>query len=133
MSYAMAAALQVAVFGRLEGWAALDGVAVVDALPAQVPETYVLIGAEDVRDASDKSGAGAAHRITVSVVTGAAGFSGAKEIAGAVCDALAEMAGPMQRGRIVSVRFQRARARRTGDERRIDLMFRARLEDDNQT
>ncbi len=134
MSYAMAAALQTTVYAALTGWSALDGVAVFDALPeGATPETYVLIGAEDVRDASDKTGAGAEHRITVSVISAAAGFSAAKAIAGAVCDALAATGGAMARGRIVGVGFLRARARRTADGRRIDLSFRARLEDDDNS
>lgn len=131
MSYAGAAALQAAVFQRLSGFPALAGVAVVDAQPTGATTgTFVLIGPEDVRDASDKSGAGAEHRVTVSVISDAAGFLPAKTAAVAVSDALGDAKLVLARGRLVSLQFQRAVARRLedGDVRRIDLTFRARIE-----
>ncbi|MDB6453237.1 DUF3168 domain-containing protein [Falsirhodobacter sp. 20TX0035] len=127
MSYTTAAALQAAIHGRLT--AALD-VPVLDAAPDGEPGTWVLIGPEDVRDRSDKSGAGAEHRLVLTVRSDAEGFLRAKGVAGAICDALAA---PMQmtRGRIAALWFDRAVARRedAGRTRRIDLTFRARVED----
>ncbi|UAB90044.1 DUF3168 domain-containing protein [Ruegeria sp. SCSIO 43209] len=137
MSYGVAAALQAAVFQRLSGDAqvgSLSGGAIYDAVPSGVlPQTYVTLGPEEVRDASDRSGAGALHRFTVSVVSEAAGFSAAKTLAGAVCDALEGAALSLDRGHLVGLWFERASARRTGTGgaiRQIDLRFRARVEDD---
>ncbi|WP_128253814.1 DUF3168 domain-containing protein [Falsirhodobacter deserti] len=127
MSYATAAALQAALHGRLIG--ALD-VPVYDSAADGLGGTWVLIGPEDVRDRSDKTGAGAEHRVVLSVVSDAEGFQRAKTVAGAICDALAL---PMQmtRGRIAALCFDRGVARRldAGRVRRIDLTFRARVED----
>jgi hypothetical protein len=131
MSYAGAAALQAAVYERLAGWPALAGVLVLDAVPSGVaPETYVLIGPEEARDASDKSGAGAEHRMVLSVVSRAAGFAEAKGIAAAISDALTGDGMALARGRLAGLWFQQARAQRldNGALRRIDLTFRARVE-----
>lgn len=136
MSYAMAAALQTAVYQHLladAGVGALVGDAIYDALPVgTLPETYVTLGPEDVRDASDQGGDGALHRFTVSVLTSAAGFGAAKTLAAAICDALDDPGLILSRGRVVGVWFERATARRTGtggETRQIDLRFRARVED----
>jgi hypothetical protein len=135
MSYAVAAALQEAVFQRLSadsGLAALVGDAIFDALPAGlVPQTYVTLGPEEVRDRSDATAGGAWHRFTVSVVTENVGFLTAKEVAGAVSDALVGADLALARGRLSNLDFLRARARREsgGQLRRIDLTFRARVDD----
>jgi len=125
MTYGVAAALQAAVYQHLQADAALTalvGGAIYDAVPpGLVAGTYVSLGPEEVREASDKTGHGALHEITVSVVTDAAGFSAAKAVATAVSDALVD-----------ALNFHRARARRVqdADMRRIDLVFRARVQDD---
>jgi uncharacterized protein DUF3168 len=136
MSYGMAAALQSAVYQRLladTGVGALVGAAIYDALPeGDLPATYVSLGPENVRDRSDKTGGGALHIFTVSVVTQTAGFSAAKAVATAIGDALADVDLTLSRGRLVGLWFERASARRTGKAgriRRIDLRFRARVED----
>lgn len=136
MSYAMAGALQEAVFQHLladPGVSGLVGAAVFDAVPAgPVPETYVSLGPEDVRDRSDADGAGALHRFTISVISEAAGFAAAKAVAAAVGDALLGGGLSLARGRLVGLWFERASARRSGRAgtiRRIDLRFRARVED----
>jgi len=131
MSYGAAAALQAAVYQRLTGHPALAGVSIVDAIPAGTsPGSFVLIGPEVVTDQSDKSGAGAEHRFDVSVISDATGFLSAKIIAAAVSDALVDANLTLGSGTLVSLRFQRAVARRIdqGDVRRIDLSFRARIE-----
>ena len=137
MSYGVSAALQAAVFQQLSANAEVStqsGGAIYDAVPTgTVPETYVTLGPEEVREASDRSGAGALHRFTISVITEAAGFSGAKTLAGAVCDALDGAELSLDRGHLIGIWFERARARRTGTGgavRQIDLRFRARVEDD---
>ncbi len=132
MSYRGAAALQAAVFARLAGWPALAGVTVLDAMPAGGGGgTFVLIGPEEARDASDRTGTGAEHRLVISVISDATGFLAAKTVAVAVSEALADAAGlVLAVGRLVGLEFQRAQARRLedGDVRRIDLTFRARLD-----
>ncbi|MBU2358247.1 MAG: DUF3168 domain-containing protein [Alphaproteobacteria bacterium] len=136
MSYAMSQALQVAVFARLSedaGLTDLVGTAVFDALPpGDVPQLYVALGSEKARDVSDADGCGAIHDFTISVVTDLAGFAMGKRAAAAVCDALLAEPLMLGRGRVLGFRFFKAEAARvgTGDTRRIDLIFRARLSDD---
>jgi hypothetical protein len=66
----------------------------------------------------------------VSVVSSAAGFQAAKAVAVAVSDSLVDAELVLARGRLVGLRFVRAVARRLdeGRARRIDLTFRARVE-----
>jgi len=130
MSYGVAAALQAAIYARLV--AELPGVAVHDALPAGAGlGSFVILGPEEVLDASDATGGGAEHRFVVSVVSDAAGFLQAKEIAVAVSDALVDAPLTLARGRLVGLRFLKAQAKRVdqGEARRIDLRFAARVED----
>ena len=135
MSYGVSAPLQAAVFGALSTHApltALVGSAIYDATPqGTLPGTYVSLGPEDVTDGSDKTGEGAIHEFVVSVVTDAAGFQSAKEAAGAISDCLVDASLTLTRGRLVFLQFLKAKARRVeeGDVRRIDLTFRARVED----
>ncbi len=131
MSYSASAALQSAVFTQLSNAPALAGVQVVDALPPGTPVgNFVLLGPEVALDQSDKSGAGAEHRLEIAVISDAAGFLPAKTIAAAVSDALVGAALTLTVGRLVSLAFLRATARRLDDgtTRRIDLQFRARVE-----
>lgn len=131
MSYAMAAALQTAVYQALVADAAVDA-QVFDAVPSGgVPDTYVSLGPELVRDRSDKTGAGAQHEFTVTVYTTQAGFGAAKDLAAAICDALVDADLTLTRGTLVALNFYKAQAVREqrGTARRIDLKFRARVED----
>ncbi|MEM7470042.1 MAG: DUF3168 domain-containing protein [Pseudomonadota bacterium] len=136
MSYAISAPLQTAVFSALSTDTALQslvGAAVFDAEPAgALPESYVTLGGERARDRSDKTGGGAIHEFDISVVTEAQGFYSAKQIAAAVSDALVDADLPLARGSLTYLRFVRARAARSekGRIRRIDLTFRARVQDD---
>lgn len=136
MSYGVSAALQTAVYQRLAAdpaLAALVGASIFDALPAGVlPPLYVVLGAEEVRDASDKTGGGALHEFTVSVLTESAGFATAKAAAAAVSDTLVDAPLVLARGTLVSLNFYKAKAARigTGDMRQINLIFRARVADD---
>lgn len=136
MSYAMAAALQAAVYEALTSdpeIAALVGADIFDAVPAGVlPPLYVSLGPEEVRQADDKTGRGAVHRFTVTVVSEAPGFAAAKQVAAAICDGLHDRPLQLARGRLVSLGFLRARAGRIekGAGRKIDLTFRARVEDE---
>ncbi|MDP4991671.1 MAG: DUF3168 domain-containing protein [Marivita lacus] len=135
MSYAVAAALQGAVYQRLQGDAALTalvGSRVYDAVPkGRLPELYVALGPERAVDASDKTGRGARHEFVVSVISDDAGFQTAKEVSAAVCDALIDAGLVLDRGRLVALNFKRAVAQREkAGRRRVDLTFRARVEDD---
>ena len=121
------------MFQRLVADAPLDAQvsgAIYDTVPpGAVPALYVSLGPEDVRDRSDATGNGAEHIFTVSVVTEAAGFQQAKAVAGAISDALVDADLTLTRGQLVSLKFDRARARRVEDAdiRQIDLTFRARV------
>ncbi|TMM54311.1 DUF3168 domain-containing protein [Sulfitobacter sabulilitoris] len=136
MSYGTAGALQSAIYGALVADAALDALvsgAIYDAVPSgTLPETYVSLGRETARDASDKSGTGAVHQVDVVVITSVPGFAGAKAVAAAVSDVLHDADLVLSRGRLVSLRFERAQARRIeqGTGREIVLRFRARVEDE---
>ncbi|MFD1882367.1 DUF3168 domain-containing protein [Paracoccus pacificus] len=136
MSYRAAAALQTAVYARLrdhEALADLIGDAVFDAMPVEPPTgTYVALGPEEARDASDQTGRGAQHDFVVSVLSGAdagEGFQAVKEAAVAVTEALEEapLPMPLAKGILAGLWFLRAKARRAegGAGRRVDLTFRA--------
>jgi hypothetical protein len=135
MSYGVAEALQAAIYQRLSTDAALialAGTAIHDAPPpGTAPDLMVLIGPETVRERADITGPGAEHEFTVSVVGGSAGFATVKAAAVAVSDALEGAQLSMFRGRLVGLWFLRAEARRDrrGQGRRVDLVFRARVED----
>ncbi len=130
MSYAAAAALQSAIFQRLTGFPGLTGVAIYDAVPPSATGTFVLIGPEEARDQSDKTGAGADHQLVISVITDATGFLSIKTIAADISDALIGVPLTLTRGVLVNLLFLRASARRIaeGETRRIDLTFRARVQ-----
>ena len=131
MSYAAASALQSAVYARLTGFPALAGVTVVDAVaPGNGRGKFILLGPETANDRSDKSGAGVEHQFQVSVISDETGFLSAKVIAGHVSDALIGAALTLTTGHLVSLNFVRAVARRLkeGEHRRIDLIFRARVD-----
>ncbi len=129
MSYGAAAALQSAVYQALTAFPALAGVAIYDAVPPGVTGTFVLVGPEEARDQSDKSGAGAEHQMVISVITDATGFLSIKTVAADISDALIGVSLTLSRGQLVSLFFVRASARRIseGETRRIDLTFRARV------
>jgi hypothetical protein len=135
MTYALSEALQKAVYTTLINAAPVTSLvsgAIYDASPdGAFPGLYVSLGPEEVRARNDMTGRGAEHRFTVNVVSDADGFLVAKEVAGAICETLQDATPPLERGRVVSLNFDRARARRIGpDERRqIELRFHARVED----
>ena len=130
MTYRAAAALQGAVYQRLSTWGGLQGIAVVDAVPAGGGTgTFILLGPEQANDESDASGAGAAHLFVVSIISDAAGFMAAKAAAAEVSLALGDADLALETGTLVDLGFVRAVAKRlnTGESRRIDLTFRARI------
>ena len=133
MTYALASGLQSAVYERLASDPAMDAVPVFDAVPQAAPDLYVALGHEDAVGRDDASGRGARHDLRLSVVTTRDGYAAAKAAAATVCDVLLAGDLALTRGRVVSLRFLKARARRDEGERtrRIDLWFRARTDDDN--
>lgn len=135
MTYALSEPLQAAVFSHLMADTALSAVvgdAIYDAVPpGPLPALYVTLGAEEVRDASDMTGRGAVHLLTLLVVSTEAGFHQAKRAATAISDALIGAALELDRGRLVSLTFVRAKASRVAatNSRQIKLIFRARVSD----
>ena len=135
MSMGASAALQAAIYQVLSGDAALQaivGTAVHDEVPpGPISGTSVSIGAGDVRDTSDVSGAMAEHSFVVTINSDAEGFAEGKAAAAAVSDALVDARPVLARGRVVGLHFVRAKARRVraGQARRIDMTFRAIVED----
>lgn len=129
MSYGATAALQAAVFGALSEDSAvstLSGGAIYDALPpGPVPDLYVSLGPERVRDRSDKTGDGALFDFPIIVTSEGAGFQTAKTLAAAISDALDRADLTLSRGHLVHMTFLRARARRVGRGREIEIWFRA--------
>ncbi len=136
MTYALSQPLQAAIYQRLSGSAPVQAVLgphVYDQLPpGPVPPLYLALGPEVARDRSDATGQGSEHDLLVSVVTAGTGYGAAKTAAAAASDALLRAPLSLARGRVVAFRFLRAQARPRGqgDARQIDLIFRARVEDD---
>jgi hypothetical protein len=136
MSYALSSALQAAVYQALADdvhLTSLVGDAIYDALPVgAVPSLYVSLGPETAVGASDSTGVGAVHRFSVSVVSDTPAFAAVKAVAGAVSDVLHNADLVMSRGRLVLMTFERASAARIdgASGRRIDLRFKARVEDE---
>lgn len=136
MSYALAGALQAAIYQKLVGNAVLQtlvGDAIYDAVPSGVlPSTYVTLGPENAVARADRSSAATRHDFVISVVTDADGFQAIKDVAAAISDALVDAPLVLSRGSLSTLDFLRAKARRTstGQMRQVDLWFRARLEDD---
>lgn len=131
MSYAAAAALQSAVYARLTGDPALAGVTVVDAVaPGSGGGKFILLGPETASDKGDKGHGGAEHQFQVSVISDDTGFLSAKVIAAHVSNALLGSSLGLAVGILVNLSFVRAIARRLnqGEQRRIDLVFRARID-----
>lgn len=139
MTYALSWPLQQAVYQLLAGTpgvTALAGDRIYDApLPpaaeAEPAGLYVTLGDERVEDWSTTTDRGAAHLLTIAVHAPRRGFGEAKELAGAISDALLGGELSLSRGRAVLIHFAGARTRRQeGDAlRRIEVRFRVTVED----
>ena len=135
MTYAISDALQQAVYQTLLAirlsppWWAQTSMTPCQRGACRSPMSALDL--KEVQEASDKDGAGARHELTISVVTDTSGFQLAKEVAGAICDALIDAQLSLNRGHLVGLWFLRAKAARSnsGTSRRIDLTFRARVQD----
>ena len=128
------ASLQRAVLTRLEAdseVAALTEGHVYDALPpGELPILYVIFGTETVRDRSDMTSFAAVHEFDLSVITSLSGFQSAKTLASYMCTALLTKPLSLADGHLIALNFQGAVSKRqsTGGGRRIDLKFRALIE-----
>lgn len=134
MTYAFAAPLQAAVFQHLSAdpnvTSTLGG-AIYDALPpGPLPETYALLGVEDVEDVSDATSRASRHRLGINLFTSQPGFEAVKAAAGSICESLQDVSLTLSQGSLTSLRFQRASAQRTADGlRSVALRFSARVEE----
>lgn len=138
MTMAFCAGLQRAVYDRLladTSLNALIGAAIYDAPPeepAPARLAHVTLGEERTRPFDTKTSSGAIHDFAVVVHSGEEGFGMAKRVAAAICAALSGAPLDLERGKLVSLGFQRATAERgTGSERRkVSLLFRAIIDQD---
>lgn len=133
MSYSLSSALQAAVYERLSEdafLASLVGSAIYDEPLQQAHNSesaYVVVGEETVRPFDTQTSSGALHDFDVTVHSGHFGFDCAKRIAGRICAALVGSQWDLAGGKIVDIRFLRARAQRGRSpvKRTISLRFRA--------
>jgi hypothetical protein len=140
VSYAFSADLQAAVYARLTQDPELRdlvGARIFDA-PLEAREDdatleHVTLGEESVRPWNSKTSEGAMHDFDVAVHSRRDGFSAAKRIATAICAALLDVPLVVEGGRLVALRFVRAKAERgrAPEKRKVTLRFRAVLDQDN--
>ena len=122
-------AVQAFIYDRLAGDAALAslvGTAIYDTPPSDSPpDISVLIGAEEVLDASDKTGSAQIHRAEIEIVARTSGFAAAKDVAAAVRSSLEGASGAAGNGMISRVQFRRAQSLRdtTDGLRRVRMRF----------
>jgi len=133
MSIAFSAALQTAIYQALVADVDLNAAVsgnIFDAPPTGTPPAiYVSLGLEDMRDASDKTGSGTRHDFIISVVSDAAGFLQAKNVASLIGAVLIDKDLTLATGTLSFLHFLRATAKRAnaGQIHQIDLRFRARI------
>ena len=120
------AQLQTAIWQALTASPDLAGIPVWDAPPAGArPELWVHVGEDDVRAAPDASADGSEHLIKIWIEGMPGSYARAKGAAAAVVSALEA---PLQAPGLVSIEFRRSRARNVGGRRRIEMIFRARMD-----
>ena len=137
MSYAMTAALQVAVFNALSGNATLTALVegIYDAPPASngAPPvgTYITLGDEEAKDRSSATHNATTLDFEVNIHSDFAGFSAAKAVAAEVVNTLVWADLGLSEGRLTLLKFLKSRTRRGAapETRRIALVFRAILDD----
>lgn len=137
MSYAITAALQVAVYDTLSANVALVALVegIYDAPPGSggTPPvgTYITLGDEEAKDRSSGSHSGTTLDFEVNIHSDFAGFSAAKAVAAEVVNSLASADLGLTSGRVTLLRFLKSRTRRGAapETRRIALVFRAILDD----
>lgn len=135
MNILHSAALQSGIYQTLSNATSISnliGTNIFDAVPSGlVAETYVLIGEEKVISKADFNNGATRHDVTINVVSSASGFSDAKIVASEICNVLDGAAMVLSAGNLRNIQFRMARSRRdTGaTERRIDLVFRALIDE----
>lgn len=133
MSYTLSDVLQTAVFGALSQDAELTALvngAIYDALPSGgIPQLYITLGTERVRDRSDYETRAALHEFAIIVVSDAPGFLTAKQAATRVSEILDNGDLSLSRGRLVRLDFHKANARLRDNRREVEIWFRAFVED----
>ena len=118
--------LQRAIYAAL----GVQGRPVFDAAPAgEMPEAWIALGPERVRDASDGTAEGSVHLIEVICGAGPGGFVAAKEAAAEVDAALEGVTVPG----LVSLRRIGSRARIVKGGRRVVQTWRARIDEGGRT
>lgn len=116
--------VQAAIWRALDE--ALDGVPVWDAPPAGArPELWVHLGEEEVRAVPDASADGAEHLVTLWIESIPGSYARAKEVGRAI---LAALEAPPAVPGLVSIEFRRSRARQVSGRRRIEMIFRVRMD-----
>lgn len=133
MSTQFSGPVQVAVFDRLASdpaVLAIVGSHVYDAVPAgALPNIYVLIGEEVVKDHSDSSGLAAHHDIAISVISSVESFLMMKDAAAAITTALQAAPLSLSEGSVSAFWTRGVASRRdAAGQRKIDLKFRLRVE-----
>lgn len=133
MSATFSADLQAALFDRLTSDAevgALAGAHIYDAVPAgPVPDLYVLLGEETVKDVTDSSGPAALHDVSITIISTAESFLALKTLAAAITQALLGAPLTLAAGQVAAIWPQRSEARRNASgQRRIELKFKLRIE-----
>jgi hypothetical protein len=120
------AQLQTAIWKALTASQDLAGIPVWDAPPAGArPELWVHVGEDDARAAPDASADGSEHFVKIWVEGVPGSYARAKGAAAAIflaLEALPEVPG------LVNIEFRRSRARNVGGRRRIEMIFRARMD-----
>ena len=118
--------LQTAVWQALTASPDLAGIPVWDAPPAGArPDLWVHVGEDDVSAAPDASADGAEHLIKIWIEGVPGSYARAKGAATAILAALEALPGVPG---LVSIEFRRSRARDVGGRRRIEMIFRARMD-----
>ena len=135
MSFFGSTALQAAVYDRLSNdtvMVSLVGSDIYDVLPSgTIPDIYVTIGDERVKDASDSTGDAVRVEFDVSVVSRSGGFQAAKSTGYAIINALVSTPMTLTQGHLAGLWFLKTTAKRTGDPevRRLDLTFKGFVQD----
>ncbi len=142
MTAALSWPLHRAIFARLSSFPALTSALggpgrIFDAPPHAdrpgAPRPPYLVMGDETTEVWDAQGhSGALHRLSFEIWSRGRGFSEAKSILSALCDALDDPPLTLARGRLIHLRFENSETQREeqGETRRIRAVFSARVEDD---
>ena len=119
--------LQKAVFLALRK--GMPAIPVYDSVPDSGAFPYVVIGDDSLLDFSTKTGAGIEAAALVQVFSRALGYSEAKTIAGQVVGALASASLNVTGFRVVSIDLDGMESFRDGEDRRVVVRFKLKLQE----